>query len=402
MTARESAPPSAVATSTPTVEPAATATAEPFTVGAGIDLRRFALASGMLEGGTLGAIGVTLASAASATWTSPWREPGFSFTRLVPSWNADTPEGTWITIEARARRASGGETAWYSFGKWASDDSTIQRTTVNGQRDGDARIDTDTLVASAPLSGYQLRVTLARAPTTPNAPVVRLVAAVASDDATVRRGEPSAPSRIARDLEVPMYSQEIHAGEYPEYAGGGEAWCSPTSVAMVLAFWRTGPTAPAMSWIDPKLRDPQVIHAARSTYDAAYRGTGNWAFSAAYAATYGLETFVTQLRSLQEAERFIAAGIPLIISLKIAPGALPGFLFPQGSDGHILVIRGFTNRGDVIVNEPAVLSNSAVRMVYPRAAFERAWLGGSGGVAYVIRPPGHALPELVAGATPNW
>lgn len=403
VTARESAPPSALPTSAPTVEPTATPAPEPSaTIGAGIDLRRFAPASGTPADAVVGEAGLTLGSAASGMWTSPWREPGFAFTRLVPSWNADTPEGTWITVEARARRASGGETAWYSFGKWASGDGTVRRTTVNGQRDGDARIDTDTLAASVPLVAYQLRLTLSRAAGTQGSPVVRLVTAAASDDAVVRRGEPSAPSGIARDLDVPMYSQEIHAGEYPQYAGGGEAWCSPTSVAMILSFWGKEPRSSDMAWIDPRLKDPQVIQAARATYDAAYEGTGNWAFNTAYAATYGLEAFVTQLRSLAEAERFIAAGIPLVVSLKIAPGALPGFLFPQGSDGHILVVRGFTSSGDVIVNEPAVLSNAAVRMTYPRAAFERAWMGGSGGTAYVIRPAGHALPEPVSGATSNW
>ena len=50
---------------------------------------------------------------------------------------------------------------------------------------------------------------------------------------------PSAFGGAARDLDVPMLSQETHAGHYPEYDGGGEAWCSPTSVAMVLGFWMT-------------------------------------------------------------------------------------------------------------------------------------------------------------------
>src|SRR3989442_6042529 len=34
-------------------------------------------------------------------------------------------------------------------------------------------------------------------------------------------------------------SQELHHGEYPQFDNGGEAWCSPTSTAMVVGHWRS-------------------------------------------------------------------------------------------------------------------------------------------------------------------
>ena len=34
-----------------------------------------------------------------ARWTSPSFAPGFGFTELVASWNAETPAGTWIQVE---------------------------------------------------------------------------------------------------------------------------------------------------------------------------------------------------------------------------------------------------------------------------------------------------------------
>ena len=83
-----------------------------------------------------------------------------------------------------------------------------------------------------------------------------------------------------------------------------------------------------------------------------------------------------------------AAGIPLVASIAVGPGELDGFLLPQGTDGHLVVVRGFTPEGDPIVNDPAAESNAAVRRVYDRAQFERAWLGGSGGVVYVIQRAG--------------
>ena len=178
----------------------------------------------------------------------------------------------------------------------------------------------------------------------------------------------------AIELAVPAYSQQIHAGEYPEFDGGGASWCSPTATAMVLAFWGAGPTPADLEWVDPDYDDPWVDHAARHTFDAGYGGAGNWAFNVAYAAGYGLDAFVTRLRSLREAEAFVEAGIPLVASIAAEPGALRGFPLSNGTAGHLVVIVGFTRVGDPIVNDPAAESNAAVRRVYDRTEFERVWV----------------------------
>ena len=101
---------------------------------------------------------------------------------------------------------------------------------------------------------------------------------------------------------------------------------------------------------------------------------------------------------MSEAQRFIATSIPLVASIN---GDLPGFLFGK-TNGHLLVIRGFDANGDVITNDPAAKTNPDARKVYGRADFERVWLGGSGGIVYVIYPRGKALPPNVAGLPPNW
>ncbi len=372
--------------------------------GAPIDLHEIPLGSGTSDSVTLSPPGAALLSGrGSGTFVSDWYEPDHAFTRLVPSWTAETPAGTWLSIEMQGRRAGGGETRWWSFGTWASGDGDVRRSSVAGQSDGDGTVDVDTFRASVPMSAYRMRLVLSRTPASTATPAVRRLRAVASDASSFAARPPSATALGRRiDLAVPAYSQEIHAGEHPEYDGGGEAWCSPTSTAMVLAFWGTGPTGADLEWVGPGHADPQVDAAARWTYDAAYGGTGNWSFNAAYAARFGLDSFVTQLRSLAEAERFVAAGIPLVASIKVAPGALDGFLLPEGSGGHLLVIRGFTPAGDVIVNDPAAPSDATVRRVYARTQFENAWLAGSGGTVYVIHPSALPLPERPADTTPNW
>ncbi len=332
-------------------------------------------------------------------WTSAAVRTPFAFDQLVASWNATTPSGTWIDVQLRASGASR-QTKWYTLAIWSSGDDTIHRTTLKGQDDGDGRVNVDTFEKAsnaAELTSYELRVVLHRAVGITATPAVSLLTAVASR--TARYAIPSAFGGAARDLDVPTLSQETHTGHYPEYDGGGEAWCSPTSTAMVLGFWKTGPSASDLAaFPGPSHGDGQVDHAARYTYDWSYKGAGNWPYNTAYAAGYGLEGFITRLRSLTEAERFIEAGIPLIASIN---GALPGFLFTS-TNGHLLVIRGFTANGDVITNDPAVRANAQARKVYARADFERVWLGGSTGTVYVIHPPGVRLPANVAGLPANW
>jgi hypothetical protein len=327
---------------------------------------------------------------AEGSWTGPWVQPGFDLVDLIPSWNADAPPGSLIRVELQGRTHVGFETGWYAMGHWAFDDAEHERASMPGQADELGRVETETFHASAALDAYRLRVALVRGER--GAPVLRALAAIASGagDTDVRAGPPRGAAGV--ELAVPPYAQSIHAGEYPEYDGGGASWCSPASTAMVIAYWGTGPDAEELAWVEAAIADPSVDHAARHTFDYAYGGCGNWAFNTAYAARYGLNAFVTRLRSLAEAELFLEAGVPLVASIKAGPGELEGFRLPQGTTGHLVVIAGVTGDGDPVVNDPAADTNAEVRRVYDRGQFERAWLGGSGGVVYVIAPPGRALP----------
>ena len=169
---------------------------------------------------------------------------------------------------------------------------------------------------------------------------------------------------------------------------------------MVLAYWGTGPTPADIAWVAPPV-DAVVDHAARQVFDYAYDAAGNWPFNTAYAARFGLVAFVTRLRSLTEAEAFVAAGIPLVASVSFHESELTGAGYSTG--GHLLVIRGFTREGDVVVNDPAshlVADNAQVRAVYGRAELEAAWMRGSGGIVYVIHPRAVPLPNPPAQV--NW
>jgi hypothetical protein len=364
-----------------------------------------AFAFGAREGTVVRAEHLALADGVkTGTWVSPLVDPGFHYTQLVASWNADTPSASSIRVEAQTTTENGQDTRWYVLGVWADGDEGVRRTSIDGQADADARVDTDTLVArGSPFAMYRLRVTLERASPDEPSPAVRMVGAVVSDGGSQFTGEASAPSLPrAIELPVPAYSQELHAGHYPQLDGGGARWCSPTSTQMVVAYWEAGPSPDELAWVAPGHVNPEVDYAARGTYDAGLRGTGNWPFNTAYAGRFGLSAFVTHLRSLTEAESFVRAGIPIVASLKPGVYGLDGYLFPGSAEGHLLVIIGFDETGDPIVNDPAAWSNATVRRIYDRMQFERAWLGGSGGIAYVIHRTDVALPRAAFGATRNW
>ncbi|MER5935596.1 peptidase C39 family protein [Streptomyces sp. NPDC002054] len=343
-----------------------------------------------------------------AAWTSPVHRSAVPATELIASWNARTPAGSWLQTELRGTYTDGTATPWYVMGRWASGDADIRRTSVDGQTDGRSTVWTDTLAVDDPAKGlrlrdWQLRLTLYRRPGTTARPLVWLAGAMASDvpDRFIVPASTPGPA-TGRELKVPRYSQETHTGQYPEYDNGGEAWCSPTSSQMIIEYWGRKADPQDLAWVRPDYADPQVCHAARSTYDHAYKGCGNWPFNAAYAATYpDLAAVVTRLTSLTDLETLVGAGIPVITSQSFREGELTGAGY--GTAGHLMTVVGFTPSGDVVANDPHAPTNTAVRRVYKRREWENVWLrtkrynatgkavSGSGGICYLYAP---ALPNL--------
>ena len=86
-----------------------------------------------------------------------------------------------------------------------------------------------------------------------------------------------------------------------------------------------------------------------------------------------------------------------MVSVAYPDGALRGAP-TRGTDGHLLVVCGFTDTGDVVVNDPAAPTERSVRRTYARSELERAWLDGSGGLVYVMHDDAHPLPLRRSGS----
>jgi hypothetical protein len=343
-------------------------------------------------------------------WTSPVVELDYAGDEAIASWNATTPTGTFVETTFRGRHPDGTWTKWYVMGRWASGDDfaagDIHRTSLDGQNDADAAIWTDTFSVRTgrEIDAYQARATLLRPHgqwrLTPRLSML----SVMSNEYIPGYDRPTSAFTLGRhvELDVPRFSQNIHRGEYPEFGGGGQVWCSPTSTSMVQYFHGRRHQVPPseLEGIETNQGDPQVAYAAINTWDYTYEGAGNWPFNTAYAHRFGLESFVTRLRSLAEAERFIDAGIPLVVSLNWELEEMPEAGYE--TDGHLMVIVGFTADGDPILNDPASNSNEAVRNIYTRENFERVWQDSTDGIAYVIHPKQVRLPSHIPGLSHNW
>jgi Peptidase_C39 like family len=328
--------------------------------------------------------GLTLPAGAAGLAIGPVQVTSGPFQELIASWNAETPPGTWIEVRLRARiggGATGRWTRWYELGSWSLDSGPDRRQSVKGQRDEDGRVSTDTVMLAAPASAYQLGLTLradAEAASAARTPAVTLAAVLASTPSETARAVSSSREAWGTTLAVPERSQMV-------YPNGGPVWCSPTSTSMVMAYWseRLG---------EPALNRP-VPEVAAAVYDEVYRGNGNWPFNTAYAGRHGLVAYVSRMSSLAQVERWIEAGVPVVASLAWSPGELRNAAVPS-TNGHLLVIVGFTSDGDVVVNDPAAdpRLGLSVRRVYPRGTLERLWLTHSGGTVYLIYPETLAPP----------
>lgn len=279
------------------------------------------------------------------------------FTYLVASWNAFTPLGTAIETLVSVR-VDGRWTGEYSLGIWAESAEGGLRKSVAGQEDADGMVDVDTLILNAPADAFRLKVRFLSFGGDATPRLQNIAVAAYPAPATPAALEPGDPARWGRTLQVPVCSN-THT---PRDDSNG------TAVAMVLAYWDGAPNECAT----------RVPHAAEGIFDFVYGRTGNWPFATAYAvATHPtFEAYVVRFPSLAEAERWIAAGVPIVFS----------------SEGRLAVLAGFTAEGDVIVNEPRVDSDGAPRAVYDRATFETAWLSTTSGIGYIIYPAGTPIP----------
>ncbi|MDD2804640.1 MAG: NlpC/P60 family protein [Elusimicrobiales bacterium] len=297
-------------------------------------------------------------ASAPAVLTSAELPALFPFDQLLLSADAVFPGGGALQAEAQVKTAAGWS-PWFSYGSF---DPAGGGASAAAQEGPFGRMDTDILKLAQKAGAFRYRLTLA--PSAKPA-TLRLAAASYTDSQA-----PYVPAEAALKpagfkavkFALPKYSQMTQQVNYK-----GDI-CSPVSLAMTLT--GLGLETPPLGAAAPVLDSAQNIY-------------GNWFFNTAYAGSRGLYAILARLNTLEEARAFVQAGTPVIASVTFGPDELDNAPLKK-TKGHLLVIAGFTAKGDVITHDPAAPEEKTVERVYKREQFARAWLGNKFGTSYLV------------------
>lgn len=286
----------------------------------------------------------------------------FEFDELIISANAILKEKNSIMIEAQVKDKKGNWSNWYNLGIFRTDG---QSESFKNQTDEFCEVVVDTLKLFRPSQYFRYRITIESSGKF--LPVIKMVAATysrtffkANDNFIISRAKNFKPIK----LYVPQYSQMMQQVKYTADI------CSPVSLAMVLNYYNI---------------DANPVEIASSVYDKTENIYGNWIFNTIYAGTKKLYSYITRMNSLSEAEHLISKGFPIIASITFGPKELKNSPL-NNTKGHLVVIRGFDKKGNVIVNDPAAPDEKTVERIYDRKEFAKAWIKNKLGTSYVIMP----------------
>jgi len=176
--------------------------------------------------------------------------------------------------------------------------------------------------------------------------------------------KPTAPTGSAR-LSVPKLSQmEADPKLAPRI-------CSPTSVAMVLAYLGAGVS---------------IEHLAAEMFHPTLDIYGVWPAAVSAAGRRGVPGYLLRFPDWGAAVWCLDQGLPIVASVRYEGGELTGAAI-SATQGHFVVLTGYDG-DDVLVNDPAAPTADVVARRYRRRELESVWLGRAGvGYVFFTAPP---------------
>lgn len=315
----------------------------------------------------------------TGSYTSPIIET-LPFNALILSWNAETPEGTSIEIEAQVRVEKEQNKRWSSWLSWGIWSTSCGSSSAEASEDELAKVYTDVLkvkvadTESASAVRYRITLKTSKADKTPSLNLVAGTMRNTSADKDALTFNLSDVFNKEKILNVPRFSQMLRD---PKIAS---VICSPTSITMILNYHGLN--------LVPE-------DTAAKVFDKVYDGYGNWPFNTAFAGSLGFESYVAYCSSVLDLKTEIEKGCPLAVSVRYKNSEEVEAKLPvihgapiKRTNGHLIVVCGFIKENSkeyVVVNDPAADCNEAVRLRYELNEFDEAWKT-SGRVAYIIHP----------------
>jgi hypothetical protein len=303
---------------------------------------------------------------------SDWTTVGTPFHEALVSFNIDVPAASGIIVEMRVARERSGASAlvspWLRVARWGevTPSGALGEGAPGVRAFGDptglsGKIDVDEFRSAHLWERVQWRVRAFG----PGAARVRIEHVSVCVSTMTRWWEKPLDRTQAQAMEmaVPFRSQKT-----PDPSLSGRL-CSPTSVSMVLARLglECGENAVRDRALDP---DEQIF--------------GNWPRNVQAAYELGASGMLVRIDSMQQAERMLRAGTPLVASISVkCAGELTGAPY-RTTTGHLIVLRGIDANGDVLVNDPAAADARAGMLTYKRNELRKVWLENGRGTAYVF------------------
>lgn len=316
------------------------------------------------------------------------------FDNLVGSFNAEVPNGASVQMDVQVLV---GRTwsAWFSLVRWDGsrayavirDSQSSRREDGKGgrslepQEDALGRVDIDTLILRKRASAFRYRIRM-QGPGAKTPKLVRVAVTCVNSQESLPAGKPFRSGPWVREIRIKPLSQIEEQDKYRHHIKREEPiLCSPTSLAMVLEHWGLR-------------KDTLAI--AKAAQDRRNHLFGNWPLNVQAAAICGLSGHVARLTGFDELQNEIAQGRPVVASVTIQERDLSAEP-KRKTAGHVLVVAGFTPKGDVIVYDPFSVKRSGVRRIYPREEFRKIWLERKLGLAYILGP---RFPQEMAVGVP--
>lgn len=308
------------------------------------------------------------------TWTSPKMDvPAFEY--MVASWSADTPEGTYVEIQARAYVDMHKTwTEWQSWGQWGT---TIKRASANtsGER---AMVNTDTMIILGDDGETASKIQLKAILHTDNESAVPTLRDVSTTLANTLEGQEIPVYHPNKDMELPdkvILDTPAYSQLRRDFSINGVI-CSPTTMTMML------------NDRDSSL-DLFPEEVALKCYDFEYKGFGNWAYTVAAAGSYGFSGYA-HYADLDFLRQELAAGRSVGISVEYANKENGGYPYlenaaTESTGGHLIPIVGYETIDGVdyfYSNDSATTPDADCALRRYRAdQLEECW---SSGIAYVV------------------
>jgi hypothetical protein len=299
-------------------------------------------------------------------YISPPLTTEFPFKEVIPSWNILCPKSCGYHMELRVSNDGATWSPWFYVGSWGR---TAEKPSNPLTRDSWGALKVDYFVSLRRTSFIQVRATLFSRDGKETPTLTLLSLALSSERGDQNQALRRPPrKKVPRELwqkrlNVPYRSQ---LGESESIAGH---ICSPTSVSMVMHYWGIAKA---------------TADVAADIYDSDHKMYGIWWRAVQEASQFGLEGWVQYFRNWEEVREWIARDQPVIACISFDSGGLSGSP-TDASEGHVIVIAGFDEKGDPICNDPAGASSDDGIVVYDQEEFARAWFD-KGGVGYILAP----------------